>query len=60
MASSWSDVDGEALATADAASFGFDQHCRFQSGDETGIGIVEYMVTGGSRRYGIPPANLAR
>jgi hypothetical protein len=59
IASRWSDADGEALAKADAASFGFDQHCRFQLGDETGIGIVEYMVTGGSRRYGIPPAQVA-
>jgi hypothetical protein len=59
MASCWSDADSEALAKADAASFGFDQHCRFQLGDETGIGIVEYMVTGGSQRYGIPPAQVA-
>ena len=52
----WSDGDAEALARADAGAFGFDQHCRFKLGDEAGIGVVEYMVTGGSKRYGIPPA----
>ena len=25
---------------------------------ETGYGIVEFMVTGGSKRYGIPPAKM--
>jgi hypothetical protein len=51
----WADSDGDALRRADAASFGFDQHCRFEMGGEGGVGIVEYMVTGGHRRYGIPP-----
>ncbi len=49
----WSDSDADALAKADASAFGFDQHCRFEMGDETGFGIVEYMVTGGYERYGI-------
>jgi len=55
----WSDSDAAALAAADAAAFGFDQHCRFQLGDQTGFGVVEYMMTGGSRRYGIPPSRVA-
>ena len=54
----WSDADAEALAAADANAFGFDQHCRFQMNGETGYGIVEFIVTGGSRRYGIPPAEI--
>ncbi len=58
MSNRWSDQDPEALAQADSASFGFDQHCRFQLGDETGYGVVEYMVTGGSERYGIPAARM--
>jgi hypothetical protein len=58
MSSRWSDGDAEALAKADAASFGFDQYSRFRLGAEEGIGVVEYMVTGGSLRYGIPPATL--
>ncbi len=55
----WSDKDPEALAKANEAVFGFDQHCRFEMAGETGYGIVEYMLTGGSERYGIPPAQLA-
>lgn len=51
----WADSDVDALKKADAAAFGFDQHCRFEMGDKTGVGIVEYMVTGGHKRYGIPP-----
>jgi hypothetical protein len=51
----WADSDADALRRADAASFGFDQHCRFEMGGKSGVGIVEYMVTGGHRRYGIPP-----
>jgi hypothetical protein len=51
----WADSDADALARADAAAFGFDQHCRFEMGETKGIGIVEYMVTGGHKRYGIPP-----
>src|SRR5574341_2242776 len=42
--SRWPDDDAEALAKADAASFGFDQHSWFKLGDETGIGVVEYMM----------------
>ena len=59
IAGRWSDADAQALASADAVSFGFDQHCRFQLAGETGYGIVEYMMTGGSRRYGIPPTKIA-
>ncbi len=54
----WSDADVEALAAADANAFGFDQHCRYQMNGETGYGIVEFIVTGGSKRYGIPPAEM--
>jgi len=54
----WSDSDAKALAEADANAFGFDQHCRFQMNGETGYGIVEYMFTGGSRRYGIPRTEM--
>jgi hypothetical protein len=54
----WSEKEEGALARADAASFGYDQHCRFEMDNELGYGIVEYMVTGGSARYGIPPATL--
>lgn len=54
----WSDSDAETLAEAEVSAFGFDQHCRFQMNGETGYGIVEYMLTGGSRRYGIPPAEM--
>jgi len=50
----WSDSDAEALKQADATAFGFDQLCRFELNGETGYGIVEYMVTGGCKRYGIP------
>ena len=50
----WADSDSDALKRADAAAFGFDQHCRFELGGEQGVGVVEYMVTGGHRRYGIP------
>ena len=51
----WADSDADALARADAAAFGFDQHCRFEMGEKKGIGIVEYMVTGWHKRSGIPP-----
>jgi hypothetical protein len=51
----WADSDSDALKRADASAFGFDQHCRFDLGGEQGVGIVEYMVTGGHRGYGIPP-----
>ncbi len=54
----WSDSDAEALAKADAVSFGFDQHTRYELNGETGFGIVEYMMTGGSKRYGVPPTRL--
>ena len=55
----WADSDADALKRADAASFGFDQHCRFEMGGQTGVGIVEYMVTGGHKRYGIPPVSAS-
>jgi len=58
MTPQWSSSDPEALAAADAAAFGFDQHCWFQLGDQRGVGVVEYMMTGGSKRYGIPPSRL--
>jgi hypothetical protein len=54
MTSRWDESDAEALAKADATSFGFDQHCRFELNGEAGIGIVEYMLTGGCEKYGIP------
>ena len=54
----WADSDAESLKRADGSSFGFDQHCRFELADETGCGIVEYMVTGGHRRLGIPPVRI--
>lgn len=57
-ASAWSEDDAAALTAADAGAFGFDQHCRFRMAGQTGYGIVEFMVTGGSRRYGIPPATF--
>jgi len=53
----WADSDCDALKRADTSAFGFDQHCRFKMGEEQGLGIVEYMVTGGHRRYGIPPVS---
>jgi hypothetical protein len=53
----WADSDVESLKRADNGAFGFDQHCRFEMGGEAGVGIVEYMVTGGHKRYGIPPAS---
>lgn len=55
----WADSDNESLKRADASAFGFDQHCRFELAGETGSGIVEYMVTGGHQRYGIPPFRTA-
>lgn len=53
----WDESDTELVARADGDSFGFDQHCRFQmqNGDH-GIGIIEYMFTGGVAKYSIPPA----
>jgi hypothetical protein len=51
----WAGSDADSLKRADASAFGFDQHCRFELAGETGSGIVEFMVTGGHRRYGIPP-----
>jgi hypothetical protein len=50
----WADSDADALKRADTSAFGFDQHCRFEMNGQAGIGIVEYMVTGGHKRYGIP------
>ncbi len=54
----WPLSDPQALARADAAAFGFDQHSKFQMGGETGWGIVEYMMTGGSKRYGFPATKI--
>ena len=54
----WSDADAEVLAAAGANAFGLDQHCRFQMNGETGYGIVEFMFTGGSKRYGIPRTEI--
>jgi hypothetical protein len=54
----WSDSDAGTLVQADTNAFGFDQHCRFRMGGETGYGIVEYNFRGGSRRYGIPPVEI--
>ncbi len=56
--SAWSGSDARALDAADASAFGFDQHCRFQMNGEIGYGIVEYMMTGGSSRYGIPRTEM--
>lgn len=50
----WSDSDAEARAAAEKGAFGYDQHARFEMNGESGYGIVEYMFTGGSKRYGIP------
>jgi hypothetical protein len=58
LSSRWPLGDAAALKSADAAAFGFDQHCRFTLAGQTGYGIVEYMMTGGSKRYGIPPTRL--
>lgn len=55
----WADSDAETLQRADSSSFGFDQHCRFNLAGESGSGIVEYIITGGHRRYGIPPVRTA-
>jgi hypothetical protein len=52
----WDESDPEVLAKADADSFGFDQHCRFEMNGESGLGIVEYMFTGGVQKYGVPAA----
>ena len=58
--SRWSDADAETSARAEAAAFGYDQHSRFQMAGKTGTGIVEYMLTGGNKRYGIRPAAMPR
>jgi hypothetical protein len=52
----WDESDPEVVAKADADSFGFDQHNRFQMNGEDGIGVIEYMFTGGVQKYAIPPA----
>jgi hypothetical protein len=54
----WSDSEAGTLAQADANAFGFDQHCRFRMGGQTGYGIVEYNFRGGSGRYGIPAIEM--
>ena len=50
--------DPQTLAQAEAASFGYDQHTRYELNGETGFGIVEYMFTGGVQRYGIPATRI--
>lgn len=54
----WSESDKEAMARLDATSYGHDQHVRYEMNGDTGYGIVEYMFTGGVKKYGIPPAKL--
>jgi hypothetical protein len=54
----WSDSDAETRAAAEKGAFGYDQHVKFEMNGETGYGIVEYMLTGGSKRYGIPPTAI--
>jgi hypothetical protein len=56
----WSEPDAEAKAALDTRAYGHDQHVRYEMDGETGYGIVEYMFTGGVKKYGIPPATLAR
>lgn len=58
MLSKWDESEEGAADRADAASFGFDQHCRFEMNGETGYGIVEYMFTGGVARYSVPPTKM--
>lgn len=58
LGSSWDESDAELLAKADGDSFGFDQHCRFEMNGEQGLGIVEYMFTGGVQKYGVPATRL--
>jgi len=53
-ATAFDESDAEVLSRYDALSFGFDQYCRVTLGDQAGIGVVEYMFTGGSARYSIP------
>ncbi|HSP55744.1 MAG TPA: hypothetical protein VLS25_09155 [Dehalococcoidia bacterium] len=56
----WSESDAQAMATYDARSYGHDQHVQYEMGGETGYGIVEYMFTGGVKKYGIPPSDVPR
>jgi hypothetical protein len=58
LGQSWDESDPEALKRAGEASFGFDQYTRFTLDGRSGIGIVEYMMTGGSKRYGVPPTRI--
>lgn len=46
--------DAEVWKKAQASSLGFDQFCRFRCGEDVGYGVIEYMLVGGSQRYGIP------
>lgn len=56
----WSNSDLEVMAAYDARSYGHDQHVRYEMEGEIGYGIVEYMFTGGVRKYGIPPSDVPR
>jgi hypothetical protein len=56
----WSESDAEAMARLDATAYGHDQHVRYEMDGETGYGIVEYMFTGGVKKYGVPPSTLLR
>ncbi len=58
--SRWSESDAQAMARLDATAYGHDQHTRYEMDGESGYGIVEYMFTGGVKKYGIPPSNLPR
>jgi hypothetical protein len=51
----WRRSDVEALRRADAGPFGFDKRCGFETSDA--MGFAEYVVSGGHKRYGIPPAS---
>ena len=56
--SRWQESDAETMARLDATAFGHDQYVRYEMNGETGYGIVEYMFTGGVKKYGIPAAVL--
>src|SRR5574341_452269 len=56
--SHWLEPDTETMKRLDATAFGHDQHVRYEMNGETGYGIVEYMFTGGVKKYGITPTIL--
>jgi hypothetical protein len=58
--SRWPEGNVDTMARLDAISYGHDQHVRYEMNGETGYGIVEYMFTGGVKRYGVAPASLMR